>query len=98
MITISAGQLCATGTVSLVILIAITAVAFRLAETFLPRTITLALALAFLLGCWFQRGAIEQSVRNCDPHVLFIHVKIDDARALAACHAAVRSGVPGTGR
>lgn len=96
MLTITTGQFYTMGAVSLIILIAIVSVAIRLAETFLLRGIVLAVALVLLLGCWSQRGAITQSVRNCDPHVLFIHVKINDPRTMAACRKLNQSGLTGT--
>lgn len=95
MITISTGQFWTLGTVGLILLVAIAAVVIRLAETFIIRTVVLVLALVFLLGCWFQRGAIGQSVRHCDPHVLFVRIRIDDPRTLAVCREVTQPGPPG---
>lgn len=94
-VTISTGQFYTMGAVGLILLAAIVAVSIRLASSFLLRGIVLTVALAFLVGCWTQKDSITQSLSNCDPHFLFIHIKIDDPKTMQACQELTKPGAAG---
>lgn len=86
-LTVSTNEIKSWGIVGIVIIVIAAGLVIRLAKSLVGRAVWTCLALVLLLLLWQQHTAIEQSVKACDPHVLFLHLQISDPAQQAKCQS-----------
>jgi hypothetical protein len=86
-ITLTTDQIKSWGLVGTAILFVAAMLIIGIAKSLVGRTIWVCIGLALLFFAWQQHDAIAQSIKGCDPHVLFVHLKISDPKQLATCQS-----------
>lgn len=84
-LTITTDQIKNWGIVGIVIIVVAAGIVMKLVQTMVSRLVLTLVMLGALFVCWQQHASIEQSIKECDPHVLFIHLEISDPAQKAKC-------------
>lgn len=89
-ITITTGQVQSWGIVGVLVIILAAVLVMKLATSLVGKTVWTCIALGALFLCWQQHTAIETSIKQCNPHVLFLQLQISDPAQHAKCVQALK--------
>lgn len=95
-ITITTDQIKSWGLVGGIIIIAAAAILIKLVKGIVGRSALMIVGLLALFVMWQSHVQIEQSLKDCDPHILFVHLQISDPSTLKSCQQTVSSATTPT--
>lgn len=91
-LTVTTDQIKSWGLVGIIIIIVAAALVVGLVKSVVGRTVWLIAALGLLFLLFQQHASIEDSIKACDPHVLFLHLQISDSSTRAHCQSLINTG------
>lgn len=91
-LTVTTNQIKSWGIFGIIIIIVAAALVVGLVKSVVGRTVWLIAALGLLFLLFQQHASIENSIKVCDPHVLFLHLQISDPTTRAHCQSIINTG------